>query len=523
MVTYCTTGQSGAPVIRKQRSADDPDHYTVIGTHVYGYGDKNQASPIGAIHGNNYDNYVAAFSQEFPKAGDIDGIPLVRPVASPSTRASVPPVDGSTANPGQIGAFSQTGFQPNQQQSDPESIFNDILKGVGSTVAQVGSIALPLVSSRLGVFGGPVSVLAGAGLQALGKACAESTLDTGATVDGSVVVPAGAIERAVLAESTLQAVCRLPQDHAVTRKLLGDMKQTFTAQAPSVKNLAPKLAPGLVQHALTLAVGRGLVKRKTAGGRLGGAEAAAPGQQPRAETTLDDGAASAPFGQALLAESMKPSSRSGPESIWDDLLGTVVKTGLAIGKPLLQQGINAGVNYINLRFAESALPESALDAPNIKAAEILTNRALVADAALQAVQKLSRDELQRLKIQSADSGHEESFVPSVMNVESAIAPTAKALGMTAVKAVAQKAVDLLMHKVDDFTGAGSGESGLSTTGVQPRLRPQRSRINLFDNAATVQVSAILPPDMTLLQVHGERAKPQQEDLNEDLPVFQPDF
>src|SRR3569833_2656390 len=120
MVTYSTTGQSGAPVIRKQRAADDPDHYTVIGTHVYGYGDKNQASPIGAIHGNNYDNYVAAFSQEFPKAGDIDGIPLVRPVVSPSTRASVPPVDGSTASPGRGGAGARAGGRPDRRRAGPE-------------------------------------------------------------------------------------------------------------------------------------------------------------------------------------------------------------------------------------------------------------------------------------------------------------------------------------------------------------------------------------------------------------------
>ncbi|KAK3934471.1 hypothetical protein QBC46DRAFT_454165 [Diplogelasinospora grovesii] len=425
-------GQSGAPVIRKNNKNAGP---VGIGTHVYGFDDKNQASPIGAKWGNDYDAFIGAFTTDYPRAERRLG--------------------GGGAS------------LPHHESGEAESFFS-VPKLVGSLASRVGKAALPIASPLLGPLGVPISAVAGAALNAVSTACAESAYDGGSSSSSSssstttagasgllAKASQGTAERAVVAEAALQAVLSMDGQTELSQKILGDMAQIYKTMARDVKLIAPKLTQGLLSGAYRMAVDkhqpRGLASGRSPLKLPSGAESAAESA---------DGGPESEFVAAMLASTRVV---EGEEAFFD-FLGPLIHDGLRVAKPLLREGAKVGFGLLNRALAGSAVAESSFDDPDIKAAELVTKRAIVAESALQAVMKLRQQELNAVKIPGeGEGGQEEAFFNFVKSAAQKIGAVVKETAPAVIKAVLPIVVDAVTKKQPGNAPAVSGQNTLTST------------------------------------------------------------
>ena len=379
-------GQSGSPVIRKGARAN------VIGTHCYGSDTFNQASPIGP-DGTNYDVFIAAFKN--PNA-------LIKEITKP-----LPPSRGG----GTSGAESE------MQSED----FFDVLKTIGRTVTSVGQSVLPIASPLLGPLGGPISAAAGLALGALGKVSSESTSVNG---DGALLPPRtspaaqmkGATERVVLAEAALQSVLRL-EDGRTRQAILKKMAAKYKDMSPAATKVAPKLVPILMHSALSMAVdSNGLQKVNTKPKVIGQKEIIISG------TESGGGDANAAKFIAAARGQKVPVHEDAEGWILDNI-GGFLSTGLQAAKPLLYAGAKAGLTKLGeIIDKQAAKTESSIDekptavSDNEKAATLLVKRAVMAEAALQAVTETSESELRNSYIPDTHGPTAEGFFSGLLSV-----------------------------------------------------------------------------------------------------------
>ncbi|KAK4460582.1 hypothetical protein QBC42DRAFT_229290 [Cladorrhinum samala] len=410
-------GQSGAPIIRKG-SRD-----TVIGTHVYGGGDKNQGNPIGKF-GNDLDGLLKVFSGSLPTVSDYQGIKLVRYATAGASGAAVPtttPVNGQGGQqcgvPVNKNGFSQTGFQqaPTAGSShDAESFIDDLAK-VGKFVAGTfgkGLLQQPIFKNPK--LGGPLAVAAGAALNALVNSAESGFSDPGAAARGVT-------ERAALAEAALQTVLKL-EEGPVMHKVINDMKQNYIRFAPSsYKTYATQLAPAIAMSANNILT---TTNYNTQGTVIRGRAPNVPGIYA-AESASNN--SNEFLSHLLTTPTSQVEAEVQPEGFGFNFsgLGSIISQGFNMAKPFLGQAAKWGGQKL-LDVAVSHLAgraESALDGPSaspedIEAAEILLKRAVMGEAALQAVSKLSRQELQAASLIPGSAGpgeaaHAESWFSGI--------------------------------------------------------------------------------------------------------------
>ncbi|KAK4443110.1 hypothetical protein QBC34DRAFT_443621 [Podospora aff. communis PSN243] len=426
-------GQSGAPVIRK-----DTKGMTVIGTHVYGAGTKNQASVIGPL-GNDYKALLRAFGGQLPVVTeDSRGIKLVRH-SSPTS-----------ANRG--------GFAPAGPTADAESffdVFKDVARFAGGKVLPV---AAPMV---LGPVGAPLAAIAGAAIGAMANR-AESTFD-----DSDAAIR-GAAERAVLAESALQTVLKMEQG-PVLNKVIGDMQQTYSAFAPGVKTIAPKLAPALADAAQQIHsdheyMFKNTVPRTALPPRL------IPGLS--AESAMDD---TSDLMAGLLQHQAKP--LVGEEAFFDGI-GSFIGSGFRMAKPFLRAGAKGALGLLEQRIsAESAWDQPTIPDTHVAAAELVAKRAIIGEAALQSLEKLSKFQLHQLHVvddqRRPATPAEESIFEAILRAVQSIGSVVASVAPTVIKTVVPIAGELV--------GGGSESPTSPATGEAPKLRgrPGRSLAELL--------------------------------------------
>ncbi|KAI0910811.1 trypsin-like cysteine/serine peptidase domain-containing protein [Ustulina deusta] len=497
-------GQSGAPVIRKNGTQ------IAIATHVYGSGDKNQASVIGK-YGNDYDTLISVFTNQYPVVGSHEGISLVNPppVTSNGNLPMTPPLlklpglNGADKSSSSIGrSFSsvesassslEKSFDGNQAEG-----FLDDFKRVGSVVASIGKRTVPFVSPLFGPAGGAVSAIAGAALGAMANVCTESAME-GMSTEKAVQ---GTAERAILAEASLQAVLKMARS-PVTDKILGHMQITYTNLAPNVKYIAPKLAPGLLSSAYKITIDKNFIQKEKEVRRLLPARA------------LKGNWAESSFGSNDFVDCMMQPTRplEGEEAFFDQYINDMA-TALQATKNLLREETKSGLQRLSKILAESSFDaESSLDNHDAQAAELVVKRAVMAEAALQAVMKLNKSELNELQLVT-DQGdvHEEGFIDFVKTVGQKIGSVVKDNIVPLTKTIVPLVRDALAKPNPASASATATKpSHVKLPSAVPKqtVRRHRSVLSLV-NDGTLKVST-RPQDEPVLR---------RVDSNEDLPVFQ---
>ncbi|KAK4187337.1 hypothetical protein QBC35DRAFT_234478 [Podospora australis] len=377
-------GQSGAPVIRKSMKQ------VVIGTHVYGGGDKNSASVIGP-NGNDYDGLLKVFTQKFPVVGKFKGIDLVRYGISIESGAGATP-----------------GAPPPPKFAENSEGFFDDLKDVGKFIRGHVGPAVPWFLQQAQVLGGPLSAVAHGVLNAAGVARAESSFSTTPSTKGYA-------ERAILAEAALQTVLRLDGNEQITHRMIGEMKNYYAGYG--IINYDPivcKLGPAITESANTILKTTNYVQKNSSQRRTL-APVAFPGNPYQTESY---GSSIAGNGLvAALSGPTKPVEAVEPE-IWG-LLGDIIKVGYEFS-PL--KGVAHLVN--NITQPESAAAASLPEADR-KGLELLAKRALLGEAALQAVSKLSKQDIELVTLATeneTDYSPEFSFGDFFKTVVQTVAP-----------------------------------------------------------------------------------------------------
>ena len=445
-------GNSGSPVLRAHDLVS-------IGAHVYG-GTINSASVIGK-YGNPYQDYLAAFGLPLPN----DALNLIPVTGNTAISAPVPSGYGSSIptsmsvtgsaicevcksrkveprknSHGQtLGPYQHQSNQlqrrnqhqrqtstmtkliehrgssqhrslavGNQRTEAEEEGFMDVLKTVAS--------AIPTGLGLIG--GGPIGALAGFALNTASKLAesgqAESTLDTPALTEGSM-------ERAILAEATLSALQSSELHPELEESIFSDMKDSVMKALPVIRKSAPRIMGAMMEPALKIALDslHNYNQKATSGAESFGATESEPFRPAVLYTSAidqpGDHRAEAFLGhvQSALQQNLQESSidSESEEGFFD-----IIKAGARFaGKGVLaaaKHGLPILVNALSGAEAYEDEPPSG-PTSQLLAADALAQRALVAEAALQAVMKLPPQELQ-----------EEGFFDWVGKAVKTIAPVA---------------------------------------------------------------------------------------------------
>lgn len=314
----------------------------------------------------------------------------------------------------------------NRVSGNEEEGFIDVLK----TAASVGANA-PFV---LGPAGGPIWALASFALNAAGKVAAES-YDGSEGASDAPNLHEGSMERAILAEAALMTLQSKEFSEQVEESIFTDMKDSVMKVLPTIRKAAPHVMGAMMEPALRIALDSLHNYNVKAGS---GAESfEVPSAEPFRPTTLYSPAIDNPIDaraeaflanvQASLNQNIQESGDidGDDEEAWTDVL----KAGLRLaGKGAMaaaQHGLPIIVKALASRGgAESAEVGPALNSSHAFSSDALAQRAVVAEAALQAVMKLPPQQLQ-----------EEGFFDFISDAVKTIAPIALKVAPAVVSAI----------------------------------------------------------------------------------------
>ncbi|KAF5685135.1 glutamyl endopeptidase [Fusarium circinatum] len=352
MVEYSIStfaGQTGAPVLRKSDG-----RLNVIGTHSYGGGgfENNSGTTIGNAYGNNYNDLISLFDNR-TTFGDVGNVKVVQ-VQTQDRATSINEPHGPTR--GRSGIAIET-------PSFEEESFFDTLK----SVANVGRNGFNFPSTFLGPIGAPLSAIVGTLLGSL----TESTLS-----QGSETVVNGPAERAVLAEAALQAILASDHDEHVM-EAINKMCHFWKAGAPKAQILAPAITTILSQYSVELS---DQVAPETDDSKRPSFR-----DRRRLEADITENAAMSD-GAAFIQGILGPTQQLEGGKDVSEWLGPVLVTAVTESKPLTSKLTSTTLS----RMESIEAPTSSV---NEDATRILIKRAILADAALQAVMSLPRERL----------------------------------------------------------------------------------------------------------------------------------
>ncbi|KAF4338951.1 glutamyl endopeptidase [Fusarium beomiforme] len=426
MVEYSIStfaGQTGAPVLR-----NSDGQLRAIGTHSYGGGgfDSNSGTPIGNAYGNDYEALVSLFDQKLT-FGDPGKVQIVQ--AQDQSRSIHRPYgrnDGYPARAVETSRFDEEGFF-------------DVLK----SVVNVGSDAFPFASSFLGPIGAPLSVVVGTLLGSLSK----SRLAQDADIEVN-----GAAERAVLAEAALQALLASENDENVM-EIFNKIGRIWQDGAPKLDTLASTITPILANCSVELLSQRTEETRNS--------REQFESNHSSLDVDLTESAATN-GGDAFIQGLLSPTRQLAGGRDVVEWLGPVLKIAVSNSKPIASRSTSAaisalgGVSREELGIESTASSASKADED---ATEILLKRAVVADAALQAVMSLPRERLGRLELATKDG--------EAAGIFDFIKDAIQRLGPTAVDTAKKVAIQFGPRLIDV---ASRKSSGLEAEGSLPRQR-----------------------------------------------------
>ncbi|KAI1177493.1 trypsin-like serine protease [Nemania sp. FL0916] len=464
-------GQCGGPVIRKNANQ------VAIATHVYGSGDKNQASVIGK-YGNDYDTLLSVFTREYPVVATHEGIDIVNLSSAITSHSSLPMTPTQplirTLKPNPS-SFHQTekSFDEGQEEG-----FLDVFKKVGTYITDRRQKSMPISSPLLG---GPtayaISAITGAVLGAIGNVYADSAVDSRISpLTSADRVAKGTSERAILAEAVLQAVLKMERDH-ITDKILSYMQTIYNKLAPDAKRIAQRLVPGLLDCVHGLSTDRDYIMKQQRLRRSLSARSLTCNWEEYTYDTND-----------FLDCMMQPTQPLEGEEEFFERFGTLITTAVRATKPFLREGVKSSFDVLHPTFTETSFDtESTFENPDVQAAELLAKRAIMGEAALQAVMKLSKAEIARLRLVD-DSGElhdDEEFLGFVKTTAQKFGPVVKDSALAVIKTILPLIIDSVAKPATNGTAYGSS---LSPPTMRPALRQKRSLLSLV-NDGTLKAAA----------------------------------
>ncbi|KAF5968519.1 hypothetical protein FCOIX_11368 [Fusarium coicis] len=269
---------------------------------------------------------------------------------------------------------------PDTSVSDDVDPFYETLK----TVSQIDTKTLDIESSLIDDVGQFVSVAAGS---LVSHVVGAETISSGKATKLS-----GVSERALLAEASLQAVFAIEQSTELD-EIIAAMKDNWTAHAPQVEKLSELLAPYLAEAARCIVEyhqedeAAGIVSTSKALNRrnLG------IRQFPVIDATKG-------FVKGLFEPTLP---LAGREDVFSSL-GPALRSAVSAVEQIVCQAGAAAVD-VNTPKLLTKYKGPAPSAGDIEATRVLVQRAIMADAAYQALYTLPREKLQALKVIPLDA------------------------------------------------------------------------------------------------------------------------
>ncbi|KAH7161822.1 hypothetical protein EDB81DRAFT_683885 [Dactylonectria macrodidyma] len=310
------------------------------------------------------------------------------------------------------------------EASTTTSEFYEVLKTVASIDTESDNAASPLLGSD----SSSASVSAGALLSyVVGADTISSTAPTKIH---------GAAERALLAEASLQAVLAI-EESAELDEILNHMEQNWNENAPKVDEAAALLLPYLKDSAKGVAFFdpadnekvTQLAKRKHL--PIGNLHVVGADGVGKDFITGLFGPTRPLHGKKEVFNSLAPVLKGGVEAI-EQLVSRSGKAAVADWIPKL----------LETAAARSTTLAPMSTGPDYEAARILLQRAIMADAALQAIAGLSQQKLQAVKLLALNSEHvDEDIFDFIKRLIQEIGPLAVSPAKHAVKKFVRLFID----------------------------------------------------------------------------------
>ncbi|KAI3579835.1 hypothetical protein IWW34DRAFT_819081 [Fusarium oxysporum f. sp. albedinis] len=268
---------------------------------------------------------------------------------------------------------------PDTSVSEEVDPFYETLK----TVSQVDTKTLDIESSLIDDVGQFVSVAAGS---LVSHVVGAETISS-----GKATKLFGVSERALLAEASLQAVFAVEQSNELD-EIIAAMKENWTTNAPQVEQLSELLAPYLAEAARCIieyhqedeagnVTAAKVSKRRNLGIR----------QFPTSEATKG-------FVKGIFEPTLP---LAGREDVFSSL-GPVLRSAVSAVEQIVCQAGNTAVDVITPKLL-TKYQGTAPSAGDIEATRVLVQRAIMADAAYQALSTFPREKLQVLRVIPLDA------------------------------------------------------------------------------------------------------------------------
>ncbi|KAJ8456878.1 hypothetical protein ONZ45_g18542 [Pleurotus djamor] len=406
-------GQSGSPIIAKTK-----DGLLVIGTHCCqdGGSGRSLGSSIGGKWGNSYTKYLDLFKRQASFVPQVNTVQYISLDSVPSLRRTLSSASISLSSPR---------FSPPIGDNNIVEGFLDALKAI----SRVGSTTVTPGAPFLGPIGSSVAPVAGALLGAI----VEKTLS--ASNSPNCLTAPGAAERAILAESSLQAVLNLYErspDHPIVQTVLSNMSKEYMYHAPEAGPIAIKLVTQLTECAFDI------VAFKFAMVSMG---------------VSASGEATPKLLRQPLTGMASPEGTVTEDAFFQGLRGAIVPVS-GVEDPAFNF-----VGHLITMALKTTLPPPAttMSAATQSTSKLVFQRALMADAALSALRQLPQYQLDQLTVEESGQSHTEGIFDSIKHAAQKIGPYVLVVAQTAIQRFAPTLVDaaasMLKQRLSDSTGS----------------------------------------------------------------------
>ncbi|KAL7754974.1 hypothetical protein ACKLNR_014731 [Fusarium oxysporum f. sp. zingiberi] len=268
---------------------------------------------------------------------------------------------------------------PDTSVSEEVDSFYETLK----TVSQVDTKTLDIESSLIDDVGQFVSVAAGS---LVSHVVGAETISSGKATKLS-----GVSERALLAEASLQAVFAVEQSNELD-EIIAAMKENWTINAPQVEQLSELLAPYLAEAARCIIE----YHQEDEAGNVSAAKA--PKRRNLGIRQFPTSEATKGFVKGIFEPTLP---LAGREDVFSSL-GPVLRSAVSAVEQIVCQAGNTAVDVITPKLL-TKYQGTAPSAGDIEATRVLVQRAIMADAAYQALSTFPREKLQVLRVIPLDA------------------------------------------------------------------------------------------------------------------------
>ncbi|EXL41942.1 hypothetical protein FOCG_15305 [Fusarium oxysporum f. sp. radicis-lycopersici 26381] len=306
--------------------------------------------------------------------------PAAEPIPEPELEIPAPAAE-PTPEPVPESDYVDIGIDntPDTSVSEEVDPFYETLK----TVSQVDTKTLDIESSLIDDVGQFVSVAAGS---LVSHVVGAETISSGKATKLS-----GVSERALLAEASLQAVFAIEQSSELD-EIIAAMKENWTTNAPQVEQLSEILAPYLAEAARCIIE----YHQEDEAGNVSAAKA--PKRRNLGIRQFPTSEATKGFVKGIFEPTLP---LAGREDVFSSL-GPVLRSAVSAVEQIVCQAGNTAVDVITPKLL-TKYQGTAPSAGDIEATRVLVQRAIMADAAYQALSTFPREKLQVLRVIPLDA------------------------------------------------------------------------------------------------------------------------